>query len=338
MLLRHRGMLTLVTLVVLAAVAVGGGVSLYHAQVDPATASRGQLLRYLVLADISVQPQTVQHAWVERLQEELAGDLTSEGGDAAQSLSPKYRDRLLNNIGTLQAAWFQLRTAQYAELPVDEREAFLVNQLSVVGAWAKIATMIEAEPMPLDEATSKFIAKIDGWVQQAPEPQRTAMVTAVKDGTVAWLSTTDLSTQPWEVKRRLAERIARSLGAGAPPAVSSLVTDPQRRAQLTQNIRQLVAAYVYTLADQYAELATAERPQFLDAQLTKVESWGVDRMLAANGSGAGGSKLGSLVALAGQSQQWIEEAPEESRPQVQVFVSALQQRIVWKQLPAWMQR
>lgn len=335
MLLRHRGMLTLVTLVVLAGVTVGGALWLHHSHVDPATASRDQLLRYLVLADLGAQPKNAQQAWVDRLQLELTQDFAI--GGQAQTLSASYRERLLRNIATLQSVWFQSRTAEYARLPTEHREAFMLEQLALVGSLARVSNLVESTPTPPAEATGKLIERIEEWVRQAEGAQRDEMIAAVKDGTLCWLSTTDLALQPWEMKRALAVRLARELDHGAPPRVAGLVTDSVRREQLARNLNQLVQAYIYSRAEEYAALPADERLTFLDDQLEVVERWGISNLLATEDSTAR-SSVSVALALAQRSQQWIDDAPVEQQPQVRGFVTAAQQRIVWKQLPTWMRR
>jgi hypothetical protein len=73
---------------------------------------------------------------------------------------------------------------------------------------------------------------------------------------------------------------------------------------------------------------------FVDQQLAAVERWGIADLLASDGAKA--NRATAAIALAKQSQAWIEHAPADERPQVQTFVSAVQQRLVWQQLPAWM--
>ena len=338
MLLRHRGMLTLLTLVVLAGVLVTAGGWLVMGSVDPTTASRSQIMRSLVLSDLSTESTETQVAWVDRLQDELSGDFATAGGDAATQLSDAYRQRLAQNIGTLQEVWFQTRTAQYARLPEEQREAFMVEQLALVGAWAKVASLLSDKPVPPEVATKGLIARIEQWVQAASGAQRDEMVSAVKDGTLCWLSMTDLETQPLPVKQELAKRFARELDRGARPKVGGLVTDTERRARLAHNAGQLVEAYIYTLAEQFAGIAPGERTKFIDEQLAAVQRWGIAQLLSGDSANEASSRASAALALAEQSQLWIDHAPEAQRDEVRALVGAVQQRLVWQQLPAWLRQ
>lgn len=338
MTLRHRGTLTLVTLLMLAGAALGGGAWLVTSKADPETASRAQILRYLVLGDVAAEPLAVQEAWVDRLEVELTSDF-AESGQASTSLSAPYRERLARNIDTLQTVWFRTRTAQYAALPEGEREAFLVRQLAIVGSFAKIGSLLETEPVPLDVATRKLMQRIDQWVHASGGAPRDAMTLAIKDATLCWLSTTDLSAQPIEVKRDLAVRLAKELDKGSKPNFGGLVTDEGRRAQLVSNAGELVEAYVYELSDRFTPLSRTERLQFIDDKLAAIERWGIQDLLSSNVSASmPPSRASAALAFAERSQAWIDHAPDDQRENVQAFVTALQQRLVWKQLPGWLRR
>lgn len=334
MTLPHRGMLSLLTLLVLVCVAIGGVVWLSLAHVDPATASRQQVLRHLVLTDISAEPLPVQQAWVNRLQEELATDF--EPGQTANSLSSTYRARLGRNIDALQLVWFQTRTAEYAQLPAQQREAFMLQQLQVVAAWTKVAVLTDPQSDIAASSTNQLIDRIETWVMQARGQQRDDMVAAVKDATVCWLSTTDLSELPLEAKSVLAVRLANELERGARPEVSALVTDAARSKQLQRNAAQLVEAYVYERAAAFAALPQSERIPFIDNELAAVERWGIGEML--NRGEPSQSSASATLALVQHSQHWIENSPATQHQQVQAFVTAVQARVVWKQLPHWLRR
>jgi hypothetical protein len=258
--------------------------------------------------------------------------LPSDGVGA--KLSANYRQQLARNIDTLQVVWFKTRTAQYVQLPQEEREAFLVEQLAVIGSWTKVAALMEAAPIPPDEATSGLIARINHWVQVAQGAERDAMVAAVKDGTLCWLATTSLADRPLGMKRALAMHLAKELDKGASPR-GELIRDASRRATLAENAGELVEAYVYCLADQFAQLPRAERTVFVDEQIAAVERWGIGELLASKEQSSQGGASAAL-ALAEHSQRWIKNAPPQDREQVQSFVTSLQQRLVWKKLPAWL--
>jgi hypothetical protein len=339
MLLRHRGTLTLFTLVVLAAVTVSGGVWLRSTRIDPATASRPQLLRYLVLTDLSVEPLAVQQAWVDRLQVELTSDepLVGDGKSEKIELSAGFKAKLLANIQTLQSVWFQKRSAEYARLSAAERDAFMLDQLEVVGAWAKIGSLLAAEPVPVEVATRHLIERIDHWTTEAKGQEREDMIAAVNAGTLCWLSTSDLSTYPAGVKRELAQRLAIELDRGASPKIDGMITDPARHEKLVANAGQLVEAYIHAIAQQYHALSsTTERNEFVDQQLANVEKWRLSELLAGPGSNAPVNRAAAALALVEQSKRWVANASEEERPAVQSLVGAIEQRLLWKQMPKWL--
>jgi hypothetical protein len=281
----------------------------------------------------------VQQAWVDRLQTELTSDEPLVGGGSEKiELSSGFKARLLANINTLQSVWFEMRCAQYAQLPPAERDVFMLDQLEVVGAWAKIGSLLAAEPVPVDVATRHLIEKIDHWVQEAQGQEREDMIAAVNAGTLCWLSTSDLTTYPAGVKRELAVHLAMELDRGAKPKVEGMVTDSARQAKLVANAGQLVEAYIHSVAQQFDALKTkAERNQFVDGQLANVEKWGVGDLLS-SGNSAPASKATAALALVEQSKLWIAHASDEERPAVQGLVTAIEQRLLWKQMPKWLRK
>jgi hypothetical protein len=336
---RHRGTLTILTLLVLVSVGVAGGAWITAVPLDPATAPREQLLRHLALRDLSTQPLAVQGQWVERLERELTSDLATNAAMPSE-IADQYRERLASNIRVLQRAWFRLRTAEYADIDPAERGEFLRRQLRVVGAWSRIASLISTQPISSDDAMRGFIAQLDRWLQATSGEERDQMATAVKDGTVCWLSTTDISGQPLAMRRELAERLAHELNRGAEVSPAGLV-DAEDRELLLVNAQSLVEAYAYKLAAEYAALPADERPQFIDEQLAAVQRWGVIELLSpapSDATAASKNQTAAMLALVEQSRAWVDNAPEADRPQVAAFVRGLEQRLLWKQLPSWLRR
>jgi hypothetical protein len=233
-----------------------------------------------------------------------------------------------------------LRTAEYADIDPAERGEFLRRQLRVVGAWSRIASLISTQPISSDDAMRGFIAQLDRWLQATSGEERDQMATAVKDGTVCWLSTTDISGQPLAMRRELAERLAHELNRGAEVSPAGLV-DAEDRELLLVNAQSLVEAYAYKLAAEYAALPADERPQFIDEQLAAVQRWGVIELLSpapSDATAASKNQTAAMLALVEQSRAWVDNAPEADRPQVAAFVRGLEQRLLWKQLPSWLRR
>lgn len=334
---RHRGTLTILTLLVLVSAGVAGGAWIAGMPVDPATATREQLLRYLALRDLSSQPEAVQFQWVERLERELGGDFDASGV-RSRELAESYRQQLASNISVLQHAWFRLRTAQYAELSTAERGEFLRRELNVVGAWGKVASLISAQPVSADAATRGLIDQLDRWLQATSGKERDQMAAAVTDGTLCWLATTDLTAQPLAMRQELAARLAYQLDCGAKVSPRGLV-DVQQREQLLANARSLVEAYAYKLAADYDALAAKDRPQFIDEQLAAVERWGIADLLSpahTSDNAHAANETNAMLALVEQSRAWIDHAPADERQRVATLVRGLEQRLLWRQLPAWM--
>lgn len=330
---KHRGTLTLLMLLAMGSVALVGGWWLWSLPVVPATATRSQLLRGLVLQDLRQQPPAVQVAWVDRLQSELTSDFTLPAG--AGELSPRYAQQLATNLDLLQEVWFDRRTAEYAALPPPEQPAFLQQQIELIAAWSELAALRGDNQSP-EAATTELMAKIDGWITAAQGKRQIEMTRAVEDGTVCWLAHCDLSQQPHSVRRQLAARIAKELDRGAKPSVQELTQTPEQKLRLQHNAELLAESYVHLLAAQFNALPSNERPAFIYQQLANIERWQVAKLLDPT---AESSSAAQWSLLEKQTPRWIEHAPAEERDHVVAFMQATAQRLLWQQMvPAWLRK
>ncbi len=330
---KHRGTLTLITLLAVTSIALGGGYWLWSLPVSPATASREQLMRCLVLQDLRQQPRQVQQAWVDRLQRELTADFTPP--NSATELSPRYQQQLTSNIQTLQAVWFDYRTEQYATLTPETRTPFMQEQIELIAAWPKLAKLDPQGAQSPEATLDELIAKIDRWIVQATGERHAQMIRAVEDGTVCWLATCDLAEHSHGVRRQLAARIAQELDRGAKPRVAELATSTEQQQTLQHNAELLAESYVHLLAGQFQQLPTNQRPAFIDRQLADIERWNLAQLLDPKANSDQAAQLGLLQK---QSHRWIQHSPSDERDQVFNFVQATTQRIVWRQMPAWLRK
>ena len=107
-----------VVLVVLGT-AVAGGYYMITRLPPPAACSKEQLLRWLVLRDLSTASPRTRSALVDRLQTEILRDPNVVEG--ASSLTPSQSRQLHKNVKLLQHVWFVDRVDQYHQLPVCRR-------------------------------------------------------------------------------------------------------------------------------------------------------------------------------------------------------------------------
>ncbi|HTN75389.1 MAG TPA: hypothetical protein VL096_09085 [Pirellulaceae bacterium] len=332
---RHRGMLALLLLLMLAGTTVGSAAWIWSLPVSPATASREQLLRALVLQDLSREPRASQQAWVNRLQTELSADFSPPDGQV--NLLESQRKRLVANVQLLERVWFEMRASQYAGQPQERKASFLREQIELLRVWSEVAALAQASSTAPEAAILGFVAQLDSWIATAEGAQREQMVRAVEDGTACWLATCTLQDYPLEVRRQLAERIVRELKQGAQPAVTVMASSPQERERLAKNVALLIEAYIQQVAASFAKVPANERGKFIDTELDAIEAWSNSNPALLTGE-ANHSSASALVQLAAQAPHWIEHAPPDEQAQVAAFVGAVQQRLLWRQLPAWLRR
>lgn len=344
---RHRGLLATALLLALGVTGLAGaGYYLWlHRLPPPSAASRGELLRWLVLRDVAAEPPGVQRALVDRLQKELLAGLAAEGHDTG-GLSGAYREQLERNLATLQRVWFEVRTEQYARLAPDDKQAFLEEQIAVVAAWSSLSST-EFEAPAGDEsdgagdrsdlqrsAASRFFDNIERWIASAEGARREQMNAGVRDGLVCWLAMYDLAEQPVSLRRDLAVRIARELDAGLDAASARDGAPSDRKAQLVKNGWLLLEAWLQVQAREYADLEGDGRRAFLDQRIDSLARWNLTSLVQPEHSAAdsSSSSAGSMAALSGRVDGWIERADQPLRGSMQQLADDFRRRMMWRAL------
>lgn len=330
MLLRHRGVLTLLVLVALSGAVITGPWLVWSWPVDPATASLPQLGRTLVLNDLGRLPVSQQQAWVDRLQSELLNqrDLPS----LSLELSAAQQRQLKANLAQLQEVWFQARLSEYMQREPDEQSEFLQTQVNAIVAWSKLESQLNARDSRPASGASVLLAQIDYWQQTTNEQERIAFKQALSEGTIYWLSITDLAQQGPAARRALANRIAGDVRNGNVAGSLTQTMTPEQHARFLANARLLVESYVHQLAQQYAALERNERPAFVDDELAAFEQSGLLKLVAQSADTSSPGKSATMQ-LAEQALGWIENAPAAERRQVAQLVTAIQQRMFQRQFP-----
>ncbi len=179
---RHRGTLTVL---VSAAMIVAGAVAaamLYRPLPAPEQANRDQLLRWLVLRDLSQESEETRAVLVCRLDQEFA---TGEIDFAAtgENLSPEHRQRLWRNVELLMEPWFIDKLQGYLATESDQRVAYLERLIDTIEHWRKIEILRpEATPGADDESLASvgatkgfvptFFAQVGKWQQQTTPERR----------------------------------------------------------------------------------------------------------------------------------------------------------------------
>ncbi len=334
----HRGILTLVTLVVLgAAGALVGWYWVFLPAADPRTASLDQILRLLVLRDVQAEPVEWQLALVDRLEHELRAGL--DVGDADDGLSPARRETLLHNVEFLKHKWFVTRVDAYLECATGERLRFLDEQIKTVFTWAAIDAQLgepSSNPKPEDSETAagRMFQQMDRWILAAPADQAARMRAVITDGVVCWLATRDLHDETAAVRREVALRIADELDSGTRADKLDFELSDQQQSRFLANGQLLLESWLFEQSKRFAALNQDQRRDFVDQQIDRFTNWGILELLA-GGDGADGqqgvSQMQGLAKFLQLVNTWIERSDEADRPRLRALISHVQQRIIERQ-------
>ncbi len=322
---RHRGIWLVSAVVVVAAIALVLALvySYFIRLPHPSQANRQQLLRWLVERDLAQEPDDIQVALVDRLEEELAAGLEVSGQTG--SLTADQRTRIQDNLRHLKRAWFRSRVERYQACQPTERMPFLEKQIAAVAQWAEIEASINTDGSGQNNASiSAFFEDIDRWMEEEQGDRQQRMYSAVSDAVVAWLATRDLSEQSMETRRDLALRIAESLDYGrkADEVVGDLSESQQ--AQLLSNGELLVEAWLLDRANHFAKLPAEDRKEFVSAQIENVVKWNILEFFApSDGSPASAmAGMGKFVLL---TQTWVARAPDDMKPHLRELLASVMQ-------------
>lgn len=138
MLYNRYGILFVGACVALMSVAGGAGYFLvYPLLPDPTVASREQLLRWVVLRDLSQETFGTRQALVRRLDVEF--DQAPDLAGPAKGLTDSQSTRLRENIAILVEPWFVDKVEHFAQLPQKERLGYVDRFLDRLEQWRKLS-------------------------------------------------------------------------------------------------------------------------------------------------------------------------------------------------------
>jgi hypothetical protein len=126
--------------------AITSGLWLYPAWLpDPATATRPQLLRWLVLRDLAQESQQTRQTLAVRLEAEY-GDFEDFGGAFAQ-LDNSQQNRVFGNLRLMVAPWLASKVHEFDRTPISSREAYIDRFIDRIERWksalAKVSLPLE---------------------------------------------------------------------------------------------------------------------------------------------------------------------------------------------------
>jgi hypothetical protein len=338
-LVKHRGTLTLVALAILAAASLVVGLQVHawlYRLPEPATADRDGLVRWLVLADLSEQPDDTCRTLVDRF-EAIFGD-TSDVSASAQDLDPSALstaqvDQVERNVARLKKVWFFARVDEYAALPREAQAAFLDRQICNIFRCAEVDRRLDAHDQPAASGSAasappdvgnyvgSFFDALGQWRAEAPESKQDAIHAAVKHGLIRWLATHDLAEHSASVRRQVVAGLEKELGTKLNFGDSTSTLTPAETKRFWHNVEVLAEAWFHAKANEFAGLAANERTRFVVEQLAVADE------LAAHWphtTTKGATSPSGAAAIAGRLKQWIATADESQRDSAREFAGALQ--------------
>ncbi len=137
MIRRPYGLLIVVAMIVMLSVAVGAGLMVVYPRLpDPSVATRQDLLRWLVLRDLSKESAEIRQKILSRLDTEF--ETFDDLDTTIESLEPSHRQMLWHNITVLSEPWLLGKVEQYSQLPVSQRTDYLDHFLDRAELWNKV--------------------------------------------------------------------------------------------------------------------------------------------------------------------------------------------------------
>lgn len=158
-----------------------------------------------------------------------------------------------------------------------------------------------------------------------PDPR-----TADRDGLIRWIALRDLSQEPAETRRLLAQRFEEEFREGGDWGAAKDRLSPAQRERVWDNVLQLLEAWLELKVDRYAELAQNERLAFIDSTIDTVRAWkGIGALRGEEtASSETAKKPPLLLILLERMDHWKGKLDPDRRQRISQFVADLQVRWV----------
>ncbi|MEC9091898.1 MAG: hypothetical protein VX438_04275 [Planctomycetota bacterium] len=298
----------------------------------PAQASHHQLMYWVVLRDLNDFDHATHIALVNRFAEE-AKEIFTGNSTAASSLTKSQNQQLLDNIEILKKTWFEDRIRQYGEIRDNrDRESYMEKQINLLDDFGDIAfenakiLYPERANEPLTTIADELLGDIDRWLNATPTNKKPATLQSVREATVFWLATQDLSIQLMEARKEIAIRVIAELELGMDLQSTTSIISTERSRQLKANALLLMEAWGHLLAEEFSALPKEKRNEFIDKKIESVKSWKLLEYLQ-NDVKQPKSSLAGMTTFNHTIQGWVNRAEEAMKPKLKRLHTVFQQRI-----------
>jgi hypothetical protein len=323
-LVKHRGILAIVGVVVLATASTLVALQVHawlYGLSDPASADREGLLRWLVLADLEEQPRDVCRTLVDRFEEVFVPETAADAPADASTLTDEQIARVERNVAVLKEVWFFARVDDYWSLDAAARPSFLDRQVCNIFRCAEFDCQFHDSRGgdangDAAESVGRFFDSIAQWRDQAPAGERERIREVVKAGLIRWLATHELSEQSLAVRRQVVAGLEKELGTKLSFGSTTTALAAAEAARFWRNVELLAESWFHAKANQFAALDKPRRSAFVAAQLSVVDE------LAAHWPAA--EHKNSAAEAIDRLHRWTASSAERDRAAAAEFARALQ--------------
>jgi hypothetical protein len=156
-----------------------------------------------------------------------------------------------------------------------------------------------------------------------------------------WLVLRDLGKESPEIRQKIVTRLDVEFENIGDLGMSIEKLDESRRQMLWHNVTVLLPPWLLGKVDEFSKLPASEKVAYLDSFLNRAEEWSkvaaaCQKKDSSTNDSSKTVKSGSTSKLVmDQIQQASDHAAPAERAKIGEFVSAVQTRWLWRQLPSF---
>ncbi len=152
-----------------------------------------------------------------------------------------------------------------------------------------------------------------------------------------WLVLRDLSKESAEIQEKILSRLDTEFEQAGDMQSTIENLDDSRRQMLWHNVTVLLEPWFFSKVAQYSDLPASQKMDYLDRFLDRVEVWSKVGSACLKNKDNRGQKDNSFVSkmVLQQIEQCSNHATPEQRQQMDAFMTAVQARWLWRQLPSF---
>jgi hypothetical protein len=153
---------------------------------------------------------------------------------------------------------------------------------------------------------------------------------------LGWLVLRDLSKEPVEIRQKILVRLDSEFEKTQDLEANIGHLEGYQRQILWQNFSVLLGPWLFDKAQQYSQLSSSHQTEYIDHFLDRAELWNKvgTACLKKEPGQTSESEWSAGTSVLKQIQRCCRDAEPGQRRQIEVFMTAVQARWLWRQLPA----